>query len=93
MIQGGINLVWTTRAPFLQAVRDRVFCDGTANENVAGADNRVTAPVSRALPAVKPTKHAQVPPGLTLWGRHDVSDELVHREPSGAWPEAPPTGF
>jgi len=32
VIQGGTNLVWTTCAPFLWAVRDRVFCDGTANE-------------------------------------------------------------
>jgi len=84
VIQGGMNLVWTTRAPFLWAVHDRVFCDGAANEGVASADNHVTAAsgyalVSRALPAVKPTKHAQVPPRLTLRGRHDVGDELVHR--------------
>ena len=38
-----MNLVWTTRAPFLWAVCDWVFCDGTANEGVAGADNSVTA--------------------------------------------------
>ena len=99
MIQGGMNLVWTTRAPFLRAVRDRVFCDGAANEGVADADTSASlqprgyAPVSRTLPAVKPTKHAQVPPSLTLRGRHDVGDELVHREPSGVWPEAPPPGF
>jgi len=43
VIQGGMNLVWTTRAPFLRVVRDRVFCDSAANEGVAGADNRVTA--------------------------------------------------
>ena len=93
MIQGGMNLIWTTRA-----VRDRVFCDGAANEGVASADTRVTAPrgyapVSHALPSVKPTKHAQVPLRLTLWGRHYVGDELVQHEPSGAWPEAPPPGF
>jgi len=35
-----MNLVWTTRAPFLRAV---VFCDGATNEGVAGADTRVTA--------------------------------------------------
>jgi len=38
VIQGGMNLVWTTRA-----VRDRVFCDGATNEGVAGADTCVTA--------------------------------------------------
>ena len=38
VIQGGMNLVWTTRV-----VRDRVFCDGTANEGDASTDNRVTA--------------------------------------------------
>jgi len=38
-----MNLVWTTRAPFLRAVCDWVFCDGAANEGVAGADNHVTA--------------------------------------------------
>jgi len=43
MIQGGMNLVWTTNAPFLQAVHDRVFCVGAANEGVAGADTNVTA--------------------------------------------------
>jgi len=43
MIQGGMNLIWTTRVPFLRAVRDRVFCDGAANEGITGADNRVTA--------------------------------------------------
>ena len=43
MIQGGMNLVWTTRAPFLRAVRDQVFCDGAANEGVGGADTHVTA--------------------------------------------------
>ena len=93
-----MNLVWTTRAPFLRAVRDRVFCDGAANEGIGGADTRITAasgyaPMSRASPGVKPTKHAQVPPRLTLRGRHNVGDELVHREPSGAWPEAPLPGF
>ena len=77
MIQGGMNLVWTTRV-----VCDRVFCDSAANEGVASADTRVTAasgyaPVSCASPSVKPTKHAQVPLRLTLWGRHDVGDELV----------------
>jgi len=43
MIQGGMNLVWTTRSPILQVVCDRVFCDSAANEGVAGADTRVTA--------------------------------------------------
>jgi len=43
MIQGGMNLVWTTHAPFLRAVHDRVFCVGAANEGVAGADTHVTA--------------------------------------------------
>ena len=43
MIQGVMNLVWTTRASFLRAVCDRVFCDGAANEGVAGTDTRVTA--------------------------------------------------
>jgi len=38
VIQGGMNLVWTTRV-----IRDRVFCDGAANEGVASADTRVTA--------------------------------------------------
>jgi len=38
VIQGGMNLVWTTRV-----VRDWVFCDGAANEGVANADTRVTA--------------------------------------------------
>jgi len=93
-----MNLVWTTRAPFLWAVRDQVFfCDDTANEGVTGADTRVAAasgyaPVSRASLVVKPMKHTQVLPRLTLRGRHDVGNEFVHRKPSGAWPEAPP-GF
>jgi len=70
MIQGGMNLVWTTCAPFLRMVRDRVFCDGAANEGVAGAGTCVTAASGYALMscaslAVKPTKHAQVPPRLT----------------------------
>ena len=45
MIQGGMNLVWTwtTHAPFLRVVCDRVFCDGAANEGVTSADTRVTA--------------------------------------------------
>jgi len=38
-----MNLVWTTRAPFLRAVRDWVFCDGAANEGIGGADTRITA--------------------------------------------------
>jgi len=38
VIQGGMNLVWTTRV-----VHDRVFCDGAANEGIASADTRVTA--------------------------------------------------
>jgi len=38
MIQGGMNLIWTTHA-----VHDWVFCDGATNEGVAGADTRVTA--------------------------------------------------
>jgi len=38
MIQGGMNLVWTTHA-----VRDWMFCDGATNEGVAGANTRVTA--------------------------------------------------
>ena len=38
VIQGGMNLVWTTRV-----VCDRVFCDGAANEGVASADTRGTA--------------------------------------------------
>ena len=73
MIQGGMNLVYTTRVPFLRAVRNRVFCDGAANE-ASPAQTTVSllprgyAPVSCALPAVKPTKHAQVPPRLTLRG-------------------------
>ena len=67
MIQGGMNLVWTTHAPFLRVVCDRVFCDGAANEGVAGADTHVTAASGlRTSPAVKPTKHAQVPPRLTV---------------------------
>ena len=89
MIQGGMNLVCTTHAPFLRVVHDWVFCDGAANEGIAGTDTASLqpqgySPVSHALPAVKPTKRAQVPPRLTLQGRHDVGDELVHSEPSGA---------
>ena len=38
VILGGMNLVWTTRV-----VRDRVFCDGAANEGVTSADTRVIA--------------------------------------------------
>jgi len=73
MIQGGMNLVWTTRAPFLQVVQDRVFCYSAANEGVAGADTCVIAAwgyatVCCASPAVKSTQHAQVPPRLTLQG-------------------------
>ena len=43
VIQGGMNLVWTTRAPFLRMACDWVFCNGAANEGVAGADTHVTA--------------------------------------------------
>jgi len=38
-----MKVVWTTRAPFLRAVRDRVFCDGAADEGIGGADTRITA--------------------------------------------------
>jgi len=43
MIQGVMNLVWTTRVPFLQVVRDQVFCDGAAIEGIASADTQATA--------------------------------------------------
>ena len=43
MIQGGMNRVWTTRAPFLWGGTRPVFCDGAANVGVAGTHNRVTA--------------------------------------------------
>ena len=36
MIRGGMNLVWTARAPFLQAVSDWMFCNG-ADEACSGA--------------------------------------------------------
>jgi len=100
MIQGGMNLVWTTRAAFLRAVRDRgrVFCDGAANEGVAGADTRVTAAskLRTREPRFVGSETDETRSGATKSdpaGRHYVSDELVHREPSGAWPEAPPPGF
>jgi len=38
-----MNLVCTTHAPFLRAVHDWVFCDGAANEGIAGTDTRITA--------------------------------------------------
>ena len=59
MIQGGMNLVWTTRAPFLRA---------SPAQTTVSLQPRGYAPVSRALLAVKPTNHAQVPPRLTLRG-------------------------
>jgi len=37
-----MNFVWTNCAPFLQAVRDWVFCDGAANEGVDGTGIHVT---------------------------------------------------
>ena len=86
MIQGGMNLVWTT-VP-LSYGRYVTGCSAPASMQPQGYTT-----VSRASPAVKPTKHAHLPPRLTLGRRHDVSNELIHREPSGAWPEAPPPGF
>jgi len=43
VIQGVMNLVWSTRVPFLWVVRDQVFCDGAAIEGIASADTHVTA--------------------------------------------------
>jgi len=43
MIQGVINLVWTICVPFLRVVHDWVFCNGAANEGIAGADTHITA--------------------------------------------------
>jgi len=71
-----MNLVWTTRAPFLRAVCDWVFCDGTANEGVAGADTYVTA--ASGLCTHEP-RFASSETDEALRGRHDVGDELVHR--------------
>jgi len=86
VIQGGMNLVWTTRA-----VCDRVVCDGAANEGVTGADTHVTA--ASGLLTREPrfaggetdeARSGATKADLTLRGRYDVGDELVQREPSGA---------
>ena len=83
MIQGGMNLIWSTRAPFLRVVHDRVFCDGTANEGVAGADTCVTAAsglrTHESHFAGGETEEARsgVPLRLTLRGRHDVGTCLL----------------
>jgi len=84
VIQGGMNLVWTTRAPFLRAVRDRVFCDGAANEGIAGTYTHVTAASGLCTrePCFASGETDEAGSGATeatLQGRHDVGDELVYR--------------
>jgi len=93
VIQGGMNLVWTTRA-----VHDRVFCDGTTKEAIASADTRVTAASGLCTrePCFALSETDEACSGAAEAdprGRNDVGDELVQREPSGAWPEAPSPGF
>jgi len=75
------------------AARDEVVAAGTA---VSAAQRRPLHPWAPEAQKAAPETQRSVD-AMAVWrapqARHDVGDELIHREASGAWPEAPPPGF